>query len=86
MKRQQNAPSYMNPAPPEKQLRQISWLQDAEEQVLDRIVEIATLVEYEQDQSIIAEGDDGTGIYLIVSGLVKVRRAHTYIESITFIL
>ena len=92
MKRQQNAPAHMLPTPAEKLLREIKWLDDTPDDVTTRIFEIAESKEYHKEENMVQEGDESDGIYLVVSGLVRVlclwfctqtaRREYTAVHSV----
>ena len=72
MKRLQNSPSLMMPTPSDRLLRKMKWLEDTSDEVANRITEIAVLKHYGEGETIVQEGDESDGMYLVVSGLVRV--------------
>ena len=73
MKRLERTPASLPPPDPNAILRNLPWLNGLEEEIHAAIHSQAVLMLYEQGDVIIQQGDDAHGIYIIVSGLVKVR-------------
>ena len=72
MKRQLNAPSYIAPKKPESFLRGLAWLRLMSEEVVTYVVAQAEMISYEYGDVMLRQGEPTDGIYLIVSGMVKV--------------
>lgn len=73
MKRQLSAPSYIPPPSPEALLRCIVWLEGMDEEVINHISFLAEIKVFDIGDTIVRQGDETDGLYLIISGLVKVR-------------
>ena len=73
MKRQLNAPSLIPQKKPEMLFRNLVWLQDLEEDTVSYIMAQAELISYEYGETMIRQGEPSDGIYVIISGMVKVR-------------
>ncbi|XP_030844648.1 sperm-specific sodium proton exchanger isoform X1 [Strongylocentrotus purpuratus] len=71
MKRLMNAPSSIPPPPPENLLKNVSWLA-GDMKLIDFIKARASLLHFDYGEVIVREGDESDGLFLIVSGLVKV--------------
>lgn len=72
MKRQLSAPSYIPPPSPEVLLRSVVWLEEMNEEVIDYIANIAEENIFDGGETVVRQGDKTDGMYLIISGLVKV--------------
>ena len=72
MKRQLSAPSYIPPSSPEVLLRCTVWLEDMDEEIIDYIASLAEERVFDSGDTIVRQGDKTDGMYLIISGLVKV--------------
>ena len=72
MKRQLSAPSYIPPSSPEVLLRSTVWLEDMDEEIIDYIASLAEGRVFDSGDTIVRQGDKTDGMYLIISGLVKV--------------
>ena len=72
MKRLNRTPATLPLPNPEEILRNLPWLDGLENEIIDGVVQCATLIQFEHGDSIQKRGEDATAIYIIVSGLVKV--------------
>ena len=72
MKRLNSTPASLPLPNPEEILRNLTWLDGLESEVVDDIVSCASLVHFECGDSIHRQDEMLEGIYIIVSGLVKV--------------
>lgn len=72
MKRLNSTPASLPLPNPEEILRNLTWLDGLESEVVDDIVSCASLVHFECGDSIHQQDEMLEGIYIIVSGLVKV--------------
>ena len=72
MKRLARTPASLPPPDPKVILCSLPWLSGLEGEVLDAIMSYAQLVQFEHGDLIISQGEEAKGIYIIVSGLVKV--------------
>ena len=72
MKRQLSAPSIIPPPSPEALLRGTVWLEGMDEEVMDCISSLAEVKHFDSGDTIFRQGDKTDGLYLIISGLVKV--------------
>ncbi|XP_065070787.1 sperm-specific sodium:proton exchanger-like [Rhopilema esculentum] len=90
MKRQLNAPSYIAPKKPESLLRGLPWLRVMTEETVSFIIEQAEMISYEFGDVMLRQGEPTDGVYLIVSGMVKLvgvsmaaaqTRVHSYVDS-----
>ena len=72
MKRQLSAPSYIHPPSPEILLRSTVWLEGMDEEIIDYIASLAEEKIFESGDTIVRQGDRTDGMYLIITGLVKV--------------
>ena len=72
MKRQLSAPSYISPPSPETVLRSIVWLEGMDVDIIDYIASLAEEKLFDSGDMIVKQGDQADGVYLIISGLVKV--------------
>ena len=73
MKRLERTPSSLPLPDPNAILCNLSWLSGFNTEVLDTIHSYAKLMQFEHGDVMIHQGDSARGIYIIVSGLVKVR-------------
>ncbi|XP_057290115.1 sodium/hydrogen exchanger 10-like [Hydractinia symbiolongicarpus] len=71
MKQQLRAPAYIPPKKPEDILRSLVWLQGLEEEAISYITSNAELSSYDYGDTIVKQGECCDGIYLIISGMVK---------------
>ncbi|ODM88203.1 Sodium/hydrogen exchanger 10, partial [Orchesella cincta] len=71
MKRLWNSPSYIAPPAPEVLLANLNWLYGHDE-LRDHIFKNATLLQYEVNDVIASTGDPPQGIYVIVSGMIRI--------------
>ena len=76
MKRLERTPSSLPLPNPNAILCNLSWLSGLGPEVLDTIHSYAKLMQFEHGDVMIQQGDSARGIYIIVSGLVKVRLRH----------
>jgi sodium/hydrogen exchanger 10/11 len=72
MKRQLSAPSYIHPPSPEVLLRSTVWLEGMDEEIIDYIASLAVEKIFDSGDTIVRQGDKTDGMYLIITGLVKV--------------
>ena len=72
MKRLNSTPASLPLPNPEEILRNLTWLDELDSEVVDDIVQCASLVQFERGDSIHKQDEMLEGIYIIVSGLVKV--------------
>ncbi|XP_052064398.1 sodium/hydrogen exchanger 10-like isoform X1 [Mytilus californianus] len=72
MKRLINAPPSLPIPPPDKMLSNVFWLRH-EPTLIEYIKEKAKLISYNYEDVIIHEGDPPGGIYIIVSGMVRLE-------------
>jgi len=72
MKRQLSAPASIQPQKPLELLRNVVWLEGMAPEAVDFISSAARIKLFEADDTITMQGEEVTGIYLIVSGMVKV--------------
>ncbi len=72
MKRQLSAPSYIPPPSPEVLLRSTVWLEGMDEEIIDYIANLAEEMVFDSGDTFVRQGDKTDGMYLIISGLVKV--------------
>lgn len=78
MKHLERTPASLPLPDPNVILCGLPWLSGLDTQILTTIQVNASLVHFESDDFIIQNGEDSKGIYIIVSGLVKVRGGLTY--------
>ncbi|CAL8104179.1 unnamed protein product [Orchesella dallaii] len=71
MKRLWNCPSYIAPPAPEVLLANLNWLYGHEE-LRDHIFKNATFLQFEVNDVIASVGDAPQGIYVIVSGMIRI--------------
>ena len=74
MKQQLSAPASIPPQTPEDLLRNVVWLDGMGPQVIDFITSAAQLKVFGHGETISRQGDEVDGIYLVVTGMVKVRQ------------
>ena len=72
MKQQLHAPAYIPPKKPEDILRSLVWLQGLEEEAIAYVTSNAEMLSYDYGDVIVKQGEVCDGIYLIISGMVKV--------------
>ena len=72
MKRQLSAPASIPPQKPEELLRNVVWLEGMDPEAVDFITSAAQIMVFDFGETITRQGEDVNGIYLIVSGMVKV--------------
>ena len=72
MKRQLSAPASIQPQKPLELLRNVVWLDGMASDAVDFITSAARIKLFEAGDTITRQGEEVTGIYLIVSGMVKV--------------
>lgn len=72
MKRQLSAPASISPQKPTELLRNVVWLEGMPSEAVDFITSAARIQMFEAGDTIARQGEDLKGIYLIVSGMVKV--------------
>ena len=82
MKRQLSAPSYIPPSSPEVLLRSTVWLEGMDEEIIDYITSLAEERVFDSGDTIVRQGEKTDGMYLIISGLVKV--SNFFFESVFF--
>lgn len=80
MMRLHSAPTSIVPAPPTELLRNVNWIKGNEE-MFNYFKERATLQTFPSGWSIGKEGDEPSGIYVIVCGVVKVEGKVTENDS-----
>ncbi|XP_033751585.1 sodium/hydrogen exchanger 10-like isoform X2 [Pecten maximus] len=73
MKRLQNAPPSLPLPPPDRMLNNVFWLRN-DHKLIAYIKEKAKLLTYNYEDIIISEGDPPGGIYIIVSGMVRLEK------------
>ena len=66
-------PNYIEPRSPESLLRGIPWLRGMTEETIAYIISQAEMIAYEYGDIMLRQGEPTDGIYLIISGMVKVR-------------
>nr|8PCZ_A Chain A, Sperm-specific sodium proton exchanger [Strongylocentrotus purpuratus]8PCZ_B Chain B, Sperm-specific sodium proton exchanger [Strongylocentrotus purpuratus]8PD3_A Chain A, Sperm-specific sodium proton exchanger [Strongylocentrotus purpuratus]8PD5_A Chain A, Sperm-specific sodium proton exchanger [Strongylocentrotus purpuratus]8PD7_A Chain A, Sperm-specific sodium proton exchanger [Strongylocentrotus purpuratus]8PD8_A Chain A, Sperm-specific sodium proton exchanger [Strongylocentrot len=79
MKRLMNAPSSIPPPPPENLLKNVSWLA-GDMKLIDFIKARASLLHFDYGEVIVREGDESDGLFLIVSGLVKLYGKSAFLD------
>ncbi|XP_038047378.1 sodium/hydrogen exchanger 10-like [Patiria miniata] len=79
MKQLMNAPSSIPPPPPENLLKNVPWI-EGDKKLIDFIKARAELLHFDYGDVIVREGDIPNGIYLIVSGLVKLFGQSEYLD------
>jgi len=75
MKRQLSAPASINPQKPMELLRNVVWLVAMPPDAVDFVTSCARIKMFDAGETITRQGEELTGIYLIVSGMVKVLKA-----------
>ncbi|XP_060556352.1 sodium/hydrogen exchanger 10-like isoform X2 [Ruditapes philippinarum] len=75
MKRLQSAPPSLPIPPPDKMLKNVSWLRNDKE-LMEYIKEKAKLLSFDFDDIIMREGDPAGGIYVIISGMVRLESSN----------
>ncbi|XP_022089278.1 sodium/hydrogen exchanger 10-like [Acanthaster planci] len=79
MKQLMNAPASIPPPPPENLLKNVPWI-EGDKKLIDFIKARAELLHFDYGDVIVKEGDKPNGIYLIVSGLVKLFGQSEYLD------
>ena len=74
MKRQLSAPASINPQKPMELLRNVVWLEEMPPDAVDFVTSCARIKMFDAGETITRQGEELTGIYLIVSGMVKVLK------------
>ena len=82
MKRQLSAPASIQPQKPLELLRNVVWLEGMAPEAVEFITAAARIKLFEAGDTITKQGEEVTGIYLIVSGMVKVCYTVRYSRSI----
>ena len=72
MKHLERTPASLRPPDPAAILQNLPWLSGLDREVVDTILTYAEFLQLEQSDSLLEEGVRSQGIYVIVSGLVKV--------------
>ena len=72
MKHLERTPGSLQPPDPATILHNLPWLSGLEGDVVDTILTYAEFIHLEQTDWLLEEGVESRGIYVIVSGLVKV--------------
>ena len=72
MKHLERTPASLPLPDPHVILCGLPWLSGLDDEILSTIQVNANLVQFEHEDVIIQSGEDSKGIYIIVSGLVKV--------------
>ena len=72
MKRQLSAPASISPQKPMELLRNVVWLEGMPPEAVDFITSAARIKLFDVGDTITRQGEELTGIYFIVSGMVKV--------------
>lgn len=72
MKHLERTPGSLRPPDPATILHNLPWLSGLEGEVMDTVLRYAEFLQLEQSDWLLEEGADSRGIYVIVSGLVKV--------------
>ncbi|KAL4225679.1 Sodium/hydrogen exchanger 10 [Mactra antiquata] len=75
MKRLQSAPPSLPIPPPDKMLRNVSWLRHDEE-LINYIKDKAKLLNFNYDDVVLREGDPAGGIYILISGMVRLESSN----------
>ena len=72
MKHLERTPGSLRPPDPATILHNLPWLSGLEGDVMDTVLRYAEFLQLEQSDWLLEEGAESRGIYVIVSGLVKV--------------
>lgn len=72
MKRQLSAPTSISPQKPTELLRNVVWLEGMPSEAVEFVTSAARIKMFEAGDTIARQGEDLKGIYLIVSGMVKI--------------
>ena len=72
MKQQLHAPAFIPPKKPEDLLKSLVWLQGLEDDAVTYITSNAEMLSFDFGDVILKQGEVCDGIYLIISGMVKV--------------
>lgn len=73
MKHLERTPGSLRPPDPATILQNLPWLSGLDTEVVDAILTYAEFLQLEQTEFLLEEGTESKGIYVIVSGLVKVH-------------
>ncbi|KAJ8023281.1 Sodium/hydrogen exchanger 10 [Holothuria leucospilota] len=79
MKRLMNAPASIPPPRPEELLKNVVWLA-GDQKLINFVKSKAELLHYDYNEVIIREGDQPNGIYLIVSGMVRLHGTGEHLD------
>ncbi|MGA7688207.1 MAG: cyclic nucleotide-binding domain-containing protein [Jiangellales bacterium] len=58
------------------QLRGVDLLRELDDDILSVLAERVTVTDYEPDDVVVAEGDEASGLFLILRGTAMVERGH----------
>jgi sodium/hydrogen exchanger 10/11 len=72
MKKLNRTPATLPLPNPEEMLHNLTWVENLDDSVVEIVVSKSKLVHYERGDIIYQEGEELSGMYIIVSGLVKV--------------
>lgn len=72
MKNLERTPGSLRPPDPATILHNLPWLSGLDGEVVDTVLTYAEFIQLEQMDSLLEDGAESKGIYVIVSGLVKV--------------
>ena len=81
MKRQLSAPASIQPQKPLELLRNVMWLEGMKPDAVEFITSAARIKLFEAGDTITRQGEEVTGIYLIVSGMVKVQATPFFLPT-----
>ena len=84
MKRQLSAPASIQPQKPLELLSNVVWLEGMASDAVDFITSAARIKLFEAGDTITRQGEEVTGIYLIVSGMVKVLATPCMLYQLNF--
>ena len=73
MKKLNRTPATLPLPNPEEMLHNLTWVENLDDSVVEIVVSKSKLVHYERGDIIYQEGEELSSMYIIVSGLVKVR-------------
>lgn len=73
MKHLERTPGSLRPPDPATILHNLPWLSGLDAKLVDTILTSAEFLQLEQMEALLEEGAQSKGIYVIVSGLVKVH-------------
>ena len=72
MKHLERTPGSLRPPDPATILQNLPWLSGLEQEVVDALLAHAQFLQFEAGDWLLSHGAESPGIYVIVSGLVKV--------------